>query len=105
MKTRFQTIHPATGGGFDAVETGVAMEVKGSDLPVGVMLSGTFVATVVIEVSFDGTSWAPFGAALTAPGTVKIDIPVKQVRGRCSAFTSGLAVLWCGAINSTADDE
>src|SRR5262245_47475418 len=105
MKTRFQTIHPGTGGGFDAVETGVPMEVKGCDVPVGVMLSGTFVATIVIEVSFDGTSWAPFGAALTAPGTVKIDIPVKQVRGRCSAFTSGLAVLWASAQNSTTDDE
>lgn len=104
-KSLFTTIHPATGGGFDAVETGVAREVAGYDLPVGVHVSGTFVATIKIEVSHDGTNWAQFGSDVTAPGTVKIDIPVKQVRARCSAFTSGLAVVTLGAINSTTDDE
>jgi len=96
----YVTIHPATGGGFDAVETGVAADVGAYATPVGVMVSGTFVATIVIEVSFDGTSWAPFGSALTAPGTVKIDIPVKQVRARCSAFTSGLALAWLAAVGN-----
>jgi hypothetical protein len=104
-KPLFTTIHPATGGGFDAVETGVAREVATVDNPFSVMVSGTFVATILIEVSPDGTNWAPFGAGVTAPGTVKVDIPCKQVRARCSAFTSGLAVVWLMAKNSTDDDE
>lgn len=61
--------------------------------PIGVIIGGTFVGTVIVEVSNDPEAgspvWAPFGSAVTAPGTVKIDIPVKAVRLRCSAYTSG----------------
>lgn len=104
-KPLFTTIHPATGGGFDAVETGVAREVGHLDNPFTVMVSGTFVATILIELSMDGTSWAAFGSAITAPGVVSVNVPCKQVRARCSAFTSGLAVAWLGGKNSTDDDE
>lgn len=96
MKPYFASIHPATGGGFDAVEVGVAVEVSDYDT-VGCFVGGTFVGTVQIEVSFDGTNWAAYGAALTAPGTVAITIPVKQVRANCTAYTSGLAVAYVGA--------
>lgn len=63
------------------------------ELPAGVGVGNTFVGTVVCEVCYDPASgsptWIQFGAALTAPGTFKIDIPVKAVRARCSAYTSG----------------
>lgn len=103
-KPRFGTIHPVAGP-FAATGNGAAFSVLGMDLPVGVLVSGTFVATIKIEVSNDGTNWAQFGADVTAPGTVKVDIPVKQVRARCSAFTSGTARCDVGAVNSTTDDE
>ncbi len=73
---------------------------EGAQLPVGVLVGGTFVGTVVVEVSYDPEAtvptWVAFGAALTAPGTVKVDIPVKAVRARCSAFTSGTIVAGIG---------
>lgn len=68
----------------------------GSDdmiMPIGVLIGGTFVATVKVEVSNDPEvtvpTWTQFGADVTAPGTVKVDIPVKAVRLRVSAYTSG----------------
>lgn len=106
MSTLFKNMDPtADTNGFDAVETGAVAEVTGYDLPIGLLFSGTFVATLKVEVSYDGTNWAQFGADVTAVGTVKIDIPVKQVRVRCSAYTSGAAHVGLGAINSTRDDE
>lgn len=70
-----------------------ALGTDGANPPVGVVIGGTFVGTVIVEVSNDpeaaSPTWAPFGAAVTAPGTVKVDIPVKAVRLRCSAYTSG----------------
>lgn len=97
MKPLHTAIHPATGGGFDAAETGVAVEVADYDV-VGVFVGGTFVATILIEVSFDGTNWATYpSGSFTAAGVLEITIPVKQVRARCSAYTSGLAVAYVGA--------
>jgi hypothetical protein len=63
-------------------------------LPVGCLVGGTFVGTVKCEVSYDidtaaVPTWVQFGADITAPGTVKVDVPAKAVRLRCSAFTSG----------------
>lgn len=103
-KPRYGTIHPQAGP-FAATGNGVPFAVQGMDIPVGVLVSGTFVATIKIEVSNDGVNWAQFGADVTAPGTVKVDIPVKQVRARCSAFTSGTARVDIGALNSSTDDE
>ena len=104
-KPLFTDLNPATGGGFDAVEIGLVRDVTGYDTPVGVVVGGPFVATVAIQVSMDNVIWATFGAALTAPGTVKIDIPVKFVRANCTAFTSGLAVVLLGALNTTTEDQ
>jgi hypothetical protein len=75
----------------------------GSALPVGAAVGGTFVGTVLCEVSYNpeagSPTWIAFGAALTAPGTFKVDVPVKAVRLRCSAFTSGTIVGGIGAID------
>lgn len=55
-------------------------------------VGGTFVGTAVVEISLDGVTFATYGAALTAPGAVKIDVPCRQARVRCSAYTSGTIV-------------
>ena len=73
--------------------------------PIGVIVGGTFVATVKVEVSNDpeavSPTWAQFGADVTAPGTVKIDIPVKAVRLRVSAYTSGTVAGYIAAARGT----
>jgi len=75
--------------------TGVICSLGTDDMimPVGALVGGTFVGTVLVEVSNDpeagSPTWVPFGSSLTAPGTAKVDIPVKAVRLRCSAYTSG----------------
>jgi hypothetical protein len=98
----FATLHNTTG--FDAVETGTAVEVAAYDVPVGVSVSGTFVGTCLIEISMDGTNFVTY-ATHTAPGVTSITIPVKQVRARCSAFTSGSIQVLLGAKNSSTDDQ
>lgn len=103
MANLYIKLHPTTG--FTAVATGTPVEVSSYDIPQGILVSGTFVATLKIEVSYDGTNWAQFGADVTAPGTVKIDIPVKQVRARVSAYTSGTVVVGLGATNIQRGDE
>lgn len=83
--------------------TGVICSLGVVDYPVpyGVVVGGTFVGTVLVEVSNDpdagSPTWVAFGAGVTAPGTVKVDIPVKAVRARCSAFTSGTIFAAIGA--------
>lgn len=52
-------------------------------------VNGTFVATVQPEASADGVTFAPIGAALTAPAVVSIPATAKKVRLDCTAFTSG----------------
>lgn len=78
--------------------TGVICQIGTDDgvLPVGALVGGTFVGTVACEVSYDpeavSPTWVNFATALTAPGTFKVDVPVKAVRLRCTAFTSGTIV-------------
>lgn len=74
-------------------------------VPYGVVIGGTFVGTVIVEVCNDpeagSPTWIPFGSAVTAPGTVKVDIPVKAVRLRCSAYTSGTIFGAIGTVPSS----
>lgn len=88
--------------------TGVICQLGTEDMnaPIGVLVGNTFVGTVLVEVSNDPEAavpvWVPFGAGVTTPGTVKVDIPVKGVRARCSAYTSGtLSAYIAGAMGST----
>lgn len=72
-----------------------------AELPVGGAIGGTFVGTVICEISYDPDAavptWVAFGTNLTAPGTWNVNIPCKAVRLRCSAFTSGTIVGGLGA--------
>lgn len=79
-------------GSFTGTTTGNATKITDLD-EVFAMISGTFVGTMVIEVSFDGgTSWVQFDSA-TAPKLTAVLPPCNFVRARCSAFTSGTIVV------------
>lgn len=54
-----------------------------------IQLHGTFVATLQVEASIDGSDYFPVGAAQTAPGVVPVPETVEFVRVRTTAFTSG----------------
>lgn len=54
-----------------------------------VTVTGTFVGTVAVEYSHDGTEFVAAAAALTTPGTVTLPVKCKSVRLNCTAFTSG----------------
>lgn len=74
-----------------AVATTAMVDVQ--DLEnVEVSVSGTFVATVSVEFTFDGTNYAPAAAALTAPGRVALPVRCRGWRLNCTAFTSGSIV-------------
>lgn len=79
--------------------TGVICTMDLSDYDnVGWVVGGTFVGTVTPQVSQDGVTWAPFGTALTAPGSaVQLDAPFKYIRLNCTAYTSGTIVGMLGA--------
>ena len=91
-------------GTFGGTDSGTGVQVgPGSFM---FMLSGTFVGTVVLEVSWNGgTTWIPLSipwvafsaVSLTAPGCVTLFMATDmgdagapaQIRARCSAYTSG----------------
>lgn len=79
-------------GDFTGTATGTAVGV--GHLEPGTVygsIDGTFVGTMQIEVSFDGSTYEQYGADVTAGKTSFGPIPagVKLMRGKCSAFTSG----------------
>lgn len=71
-----------------------------------VIIGGTFVGTVVLEVAIpDATGaklWVPVAPGITAPGYLglpngAIGAQVREWRARCSAFTSGTISYALGA--------
>lgn len=84
-------------GSFTATANGTAV-VLTTPLNGTFWLRGTFVATIVLEGSDDGTTYSTLkdvngnAISLTAPGAVNVAGMIPNVRARCSAFTSGTAV-------------
>lgn len=80
-------------GSLTAVSAGDPVDVAELE-EIGVLVGGTFVGTVSIEVSFDGATFVPHPdfTGKTAPFSGKIGFPVKQVRANCTAYTSGTLV-------------
>lgn len=77
----------------DLVATGAGTAVDVEHLEdFAIQIGGTFVGTVAIEISMDGTNFtalpAPLAAA-TAPVVAPVAIRCKQVRANVTAFTSG----------------
>ena len=54
-----------------------------------VQVHGTFVATLQIEGSIDGSEYFPLGAALSAPGALRVPETLEFLRVRTTAYTSG----------------
>lgn len=52
-------------------------------------VSGTFSATLVIEVSMDNATWFTVASGITAPGLHEIPQSVAFARVRATAFASG----------------
>lgn len=102
---RIATLHPATGGGFDAAETGQVADMSECEGDIGILaglVSGSWVATIKIEVSYDGgTTWVQIGADITAAAQQTITVPVALIRARCSAWTSGVIAVYVAGKNLT----
>jgi hypothetical protein len=54
-----------------------------------IQVHGTFVATLQIEATTDGSDYFPVGPAQSAPGVVPLPETVEFVRVRTTAYTSG----------------
>ncbi len=61
-------------------------------------VAGTFVATLQLEGSIDGTNFADVGAAITTPTIVAVPGYLELIRIRTTAFTSGVPVAQLGAL-------
>jgi hypothetical protein len=55
-----------------------------------VTVTGTFVATLQVQLSNDGVTWAQDGANISAPIVQKVSGRAKFIRINTSAFTSGV---------------
>jgi hypothetical protein len=77
-------------GSLTAVANGTTVDVSYMyEFNKYVTIAGTFVGTVKIETSADGTNWVQEGADVTAPAVREVATRNRYLRMRCSAFTSG----------------
>jgi hypothetical protein len=76
---------------------------------VNVVITGTFVGTVVIQVSQDGSTWTPIGTTTgytTTLASTNLQLPRVlgfpiQVRAYCTAFTSGTITVALASLDQT----
>lgn len=54
-----------------------------------VQVHGTFVATLQLEGSIDGSEYFPLGAPVSAAGVLRVPETVEFLRVRTTAYTSG----------------
>ena len=57
--------------------------------PAFLQVAGITTATVALQGSLDGTTYATIGTALTADGIVTIANAPNYLRANCTAYTSG----------------
>ena len=69
-----------------STSTSTAYDCEIADITI--IISGITTATVVFEVSNDGTNYVS-GGSVTADGLIRIAGPFKKARARVSAYTSG----------------
>lgn len=67
-----------------------------------VHITGTFVATLDIEGSMDGTNWIAF-ATEAAPALVEIPATFKKMRISTTAYVSGTPLAALGALDARTD--
>lgn len=88
---RMATPHFFDLGSFTGTGPGTAVDVGYLEQLAG-LIGGTFVGTIDIEASFDGgTTFVPIPGldGQTAPTIVDIPFRCDQIRGNCTAYTSG----------------
>lgn len=93
---------------LDAVDEAVTVSVADCDV-IAFQITGTFVATIAIEASMNGTDFVAFAitnvgpnaqnSSFTTPCLLRSPIGtaqgIEQIRARMSAYTSGSAlVIW-----------
>jgi hypothetical protein len=83
-----------------SVTAGVACDASDMDRKC-VYVSGSFTATVQIQLSADGTNWFDEGTALTAAGSLEITKPARYIRANTTAYTSGTPLATVVGIYST----
>jgi hypothetical protein len=54
-----------------------------------VQVHGTFVATLQVEATIDGSDYFPVGTPMSSPGVVPVPETAEFVRVRTAAYTSG----------------
>lgn len=83
---------PATWS-FTGTTTGAAVDTaQYYEFDKFITVTGTFTATLKVEISNDNTTWVQSGSDITAAGVTTISARAKFIRVRCSAYTSGTAV-------------
>ena len=92
----FDTVGQASSS---ASETVGPFEVQDVANQLGVLLRGTFVASLQTQISFDGTNFVDHGAALTAPGYTAL--PSCHSVQFVNAFTSGTVEVQVGGLSAT----
>jgi hypothetical protein len=72
------------------VATGASKAVQADGgQPAFLQVTGITTATVALQGSLDGTTFATIGTALTADGIVTIANAPNYLRANCTAYTSG----------------
>lgn len=83
---------PAFGAFADLTSATETAAVEVSHLEeIAVMAHGTFTGTVELQVSFDGTNFAPHPTLTgkTAPFSGEVGFRCKAIRMACTAYTTG----------------
>lgn len=97
MKVAVDTIatHTATGAGTSHALWADGDKKQGSiaDGQRLLQISGTFSATIKLEVSLDGTNWNDLETDITTAVARVIPDAWPYLRSNCTAFTSGSAVV------------
>ena len=74
----------------DVTATGASKAVQAdAGQPAFLQVVGITTATVALQGSLDGTTFATIGTALTADGIVTIANAPKYLRANCTAYTTG----------------
>ena len=86
-----------------AVQAGAPVSVE-AFRGVNVQVTGTFVATLDIQASLDGTNWSSVVVGVSAPAYEFIpNLIAKAIRVNVTAYTSGQPVATVGGFDENAN--
>ena len=91
----------AASGAITGAGTEGPFDIQGVANGLGLVVSGTFVASVQAQVSFDGAGFGNYGSPLTVPGYLALP-PCHSVQ-LVTAFTSGQVDYGIGGLRSVDD--